>query len=287
MSFALLYEKLNGPLISKKDHRTLTESLENKIANACKLELANENKWHSSFIKKVSARKPGDPRAQIYTLNYDTLFEQAAQSINYIALDGFSFTMPRRFNGSNFDYDIVYREHTRVKSEESYVPNVFQLFKMHGSINWEKDQEGRIVQKDLTNKPCIIYPASQKYEISYEQPYFEMMAHFQRTLRSDGTLLIVVGFGFQDKHVQNAIKEAVDQNPNFHLIIVCYGERKTINKDGEEIFEESGITPELCGGYIDDKFKMPSNVTIFFAKFKDFVDIYPENKSYNNNSIIK
>lgn len=285
LSFALLYEKLNGQILSKDGKNKLTKVLEGKIAEACRLVLADDNKCHREFIKKVAARKPGMPRAQIYTLNYDTLFEQAAQDINYIVLDGFSFTLPRRFNGTNFDYDIVYREHSRIKSEESYVPNVFQLFKMHGSINWEKEADGKVIQKEGTDNPCIIYPASQKYEISYEQPYFEMMAHFQRTLRSEGTLLIVAGFGFQDKHVQNAIKEAVNQNPNFHLIIVCFGMKDAMDESGAKISVDSGITPKLCDGYIDDDFKVPSNVTIFFAKFKDFVDVYPENKSYNNSTL--
>lgn len=283
LSYALLYEKLNGPILSEDGKHELTKELESKIADACKLELAVDNKCHREFIKKVTARKPGEPRTQIYTLNYDTLFEQAAQDLNYIVLDGFSFTMPRRFNGSNFDYDIVYREHSRVKSEESYVPNLLQLFKMHGSINWEMEGDGKIIQKNNTDNPCIIYPASQKYEISYEQPFFEMMAHFQRTLRSEGTLLIVAGFGFQDKHVQNAIKEAVDQNLNFHLIIVCYGTKDSIDPTGRKKKVASGITPQLCDGYIDDDFKVASNVTIFFGTFKEFVEVYPENKAYDDN----
>lgn len=283
LSYALLYEKLNGPILSSDGKNNLTKVLESKIADACRLELADDNKCHREFIKKVTARKPGEPRTQIYTLNYDTLFEQAAQDLNYIVLDGFSFTLPRRFNGSNFDYDIVYREHSRVKSEESYVPSVFQLFKMHGSINWEKEPDGKIIQKDKTDNPCIIYPASQKYEISYEQPFFEMMAHFQRTLRSEGTLLIVVGFGFQDKHVQNVIKEAVDQNPNFHLIIVCYGKKEDVDFSGNKTYVKSGITPQLCKGYIDKNFKVPSNLSIFFGTFNEFVEVYPENKAYDDN----
>lgn len=282
LSYALLYEKLNGQILSS-DGNNLTKELESNIADACRLELADDNKCHREFIKKVTARRPGEPRTQIYTLNYDTLFEQAAQDLNYIVLDGFSFTLPRRFNGSNFDYDVVYRERSRVKSEESYVPNVFQFFKMHGSINWEKESDGKIIQKDITDNPCIIYPASQKYEISYEQPFFEMMAHFQRTLRSEGTLLIVVGFGFQDKHVQNVIKEAVDQNPNFHLIIVCYGMKEDVDFSGNKTYVESGIAPQLCKGYIDKDFKVPSNLSIFFGTFKEFVEVYPENKAYDDN----
>ena len=131
----------------------------------CRLKLDNTNKHHQDFIRKLTARKPSDPRVQLYTTNYDTLFEQAAQRMNYTIIDGFSFSYPRIFNGTNFDHDIVFREHTRIKQEESFVPNVIQLFKLHGSIDWEKVGD-KIYQKEHTERPCIIYPASEKYNSS-------------------------------------------------------------------------------------------------------------------------
>lgn len=112
--------------------------MEKKIADACRLKLDVTNKHHQDFIRKLTARKPSEARVQLYTTNYDTLFEQAAQKMNYTIIDGFSFSYPRIFNGANFNHDIVFREHTRVKQEESFIPNVIQLFKLHGSIDWEK-----------------------------------------------------------------------------------------------------------------------------------------------------
>lgn len=280
LSFTILYEKLNGEIRDKKGN-LLRSKLEKKIADACRLDLDATNKHHQDFIRKLTARKPSDPRVQLYTTNYDTLFEQAAQKMNYTIVDGFSFSYPRVFNGTNFNHDIVYREHTRVKQEESFIPNVIQLFKLHGSIDWEKIND-KIYQKERTEHPCIIYPASEKYESSYEQPYFEMMSHLQTTLRKEGTLLIVAGFGFQDKHIQNAIKEAVFQNPNFHLLIVCYGMQK-ITKDEKEEWVDSGITHQLVPEYVSDDGNVMPNVTVLFSKFKAFVENYPYNDSYDIN----
>ena len=209
LSFTILYEKLNG-VIKDEEGKSLRCKLEKKIADACRLTLDENNRHHQDFIRKLTARKPTEPRVQLYTTNYHTLFEQAAQRMTFTIIDGFSFSYPRIFNGINFDHDVVYRERTRIKNEESFVPNVIQLFKLHGSIDWEKNGD-KIFQKETTEHPCIIYPASEKYESSYEQPYFEMMSHLQSTLRKEGTLLIVAGFGFQDKHIQNVIKEAVLQ----------------------------------------------------------------------------
>jgi hypothetical protein len=163
----------------------------------------------------------------------------------------------------------VNRDRTRIKKEESFAPNVFQLFKIHGSIDWEKIGD-KIFQRDVRpGHPCIIYPASNKYESSYEQPYFEMMAHLQQTLRKEGTLLIVIGFGFKDKHIQNTIREAVTQNPNFHLLIVAFD-------------KSDNLTPDLVDGYITDDGKVKeSNVSVYYSKFKDFVNVVPMNSSYD------
>lgn len=276
LSFVILFEKISNRKLNDFDGQSLKEKLEKQIASACTLQLDESNHHHALFLQKLLARKNSDPRIQLYTTNYDKLFEQAAQNIGATIIDGFSFTLPRRFSGNNFEKDIVYRERTRVKNEESFVPNVFQLYKLHGSIDWEKDEQGSIIQNENTQKPCIVYPASDKYESSYEQPYFEMMAHFQQTLRKEGTLLIVVGFGFKDKHIQNVIKEAVTQNPNFHLLIVCYAQDK-------------GITCELLPDFIkqetEEKIKVIyNNVSILHSTFKDFVENFPMNQSYNTDN---
>lgn len=272
LSFLQLYEKVNQPIKDEED-KSLIEAIEQKIKTACTLSLDETNRHHGDLIAKLSARKPSEPRLQLYTTNYDTLFEQAANQRGFVVVDGFSFSYPRVFRGINFDYDFVYRERTRIKNEESFVPNVFQLYKIHGSVNWEKEADGNIYQKEQVSKPCIVYPASNKYESSYEQPYFEMMSHFQQTLRKDGTLLIVIGFGFQDKHIQNVIKEAVNQNPNFHLLVVCYA-----TENGQEI----GIKRSLAPDFLDENLNPPINVSIIFSRFKDFVNLIPLKSSYLN-----
>ena len=182
LSIVVLYEKLNG-VIKNDVNKSIRACLQQKIAEACTLKLDRNNRHHSDFLRKLTARKPSDPRVQLYTTNYDTLFEQAAMQAGLTVIDGFSFSHPRMFSGVNFDYDIVYRERSRIKPDESFIPNVFQLLKVHGSIDWWKDEDDTIYQKVGVKNPCIIYPASDKYESSYEQPYIELIAHFQQTLR--------------------------------------------------------------------------------------------------------
>ena len=167
-----------------------------------------------------------------------------------------------------FDIDIVNREKTRIKQEESFVSKVFHLYKLHGSLNWEKKGH-EIFQNDNPSDPLLVYPASEKYESSFEQPYFEMMSRFQLALRKENTLLIVIGFGFQDKHIQNVIIEAVEQNPSFQILIVNYNDTKGID------------TLCLKSFFVDEgKKQVKRNVNIVFDNFIDFTKNYPSNNTY-------
>lgn len=265
LSYVILFGKVNTD--KKESVLKLQKKLENKIKELCGLEL-DYSAPHKDFLNKVTARKNNDARVQLFTTNYDTLFEQAANDAGFVIIDGFSFTQPREFSGKWFDLDIVNREKTRLKQEESFVSKVFHLYKLHGSLNWEKENN-KIIQKNNSDEPLIIYPASEKYESSYEQPYFEMMSRFQQALRKEETLLIVIGFGFQDKHIQNVIVEAVEQNPSFQLLIVNY------NTTG-------GISTNNLDRFFIDKIqkKVKRNVNIIFDTFKDFTNNYPENQAY-------
>jgi NAD-dependent SIR2 family protein deacetylase len=164
LSYVILFEKLNGG-IKDVDAVALKKALERKIAEACRLDL-DVAAPHTEFLNKIAARKSSDPRVQLFTTNYDLLFEQASNEAGFIVVDGFSFTQPRRFSGRYFDFDMVNREKTRLKQEESFVSKVIHLYKIHGSLNWYK--EGSIIQqKDTPEEPLIIYPAGEKYESSY------------------------------------------------------------------------------------------------------------------------
>lgn len=268
LSYIILFEKLNGEI--KNDSGVLKEALELKIAEACKLSL-HPQAPHKDFLNKIIARKPSDPRVQLFTTNYDLLFETAANESGFVVIDGFSFTQPRKFSGIYFDLDIVNREKTRIKQEESFISKVFHFYKLHGSLNWFKDAAGNIMQEDKPKKPLIIYPASEKYESSYEQPYFEMMSRFQQALRKENTLLIVIGFGFQDKHIQNVIIEAVEQNPSFQLLILNYSGK-----------DDGGIDTSMLKPFFvnEEKKQVKRNVNIVFSKFSDFTKNYPANNTY-------
>ncbi|CDF79350.1 conserved hypothetical protein [Formosa agariphila KMM 3901] len=242
----------------------IIKTVETVIKINCTLTLP-ENSPHKFFLDKITKRKVTAPRIKIFTLNYDTLFEQAARNSNYTIIDGFSFSIPRKFSGRNFDYDIVSRNSSRVKEEDNFINKVFHLYKPHGSIDWEKNGDD-IYQKDNVEAPLMIYPKDSKYESSYDQPFFEMMSRFQQSLRNDNVLLICIGFSFNDKHIVSAIIEALEQNPSFQLMVV--------NKGIDDWSESFKPFFEAAKNY--------NNIALVDEKFADFAEHYPDLKSYNH-----
>ncbi|WP_430972140.1 SIR2 family protein [Sunxiuqinia rutila] len=256
--------------------KALVSKIEKCIKEECDLVLSG--KYHQKFLDKLLNRNLKYPRVKFFTTNYDRIIEQAAQIANITLLDGFSFTMPRMFSGVNFDYDIVFREKSRINKEESFVPKVMHLYKMHGSLDWIRNDNGnvQICSENDKRDRLLIYPASNKYESSYEQPYFEMMSRFQGYLRQENTLLIIVGFSLYDKHISNVILEAVRQNPSFTLLICNYYP------------EVNGEDERLGGIPLNDiplkEFTKESNVFVVNEKFSDFVENYPSNHIYYQSS---
>lgn len=244
--------------------KTIIESItkiEEVIRECCTLELP-ENAPHIEFVKRITRRKLSDPRAKIFTLNYDTLFEQAAQKSKCRVIDGFSYSEPREFSGSNFDYDFVVREGSRVKEEDNYVPNVVHIYKPHGSMDWQKQTDGTIIIQRGTTQPVIIYPKESKYESSFEQPFFEMMLRFQQEVRKKNALLIVIGFSFYDKHISSIILEALDVNPGLRCLVV------TVNIDSDELSK------------LHEKAKGSHNLVLIEETFSDFARHYPYPTTY-------
>lgn len=259
--------KING---SEKGLSKLKKEIFELIRAHCTIPKPKDNFPHKALLEKLLQRKQTSPRVKIFTLNYDLLFEYAATEVNAIVIDGFSFTIPRTFSGRFFDYDIVQREGSKLKEEDNFIQRVFHLQKLHGSLNWERDIEDKKVRiKENPKNPLIIYPREAKYADSYEQPFFEMMARFQRSLRiNNDTLLVCIGYSFNDKHINAVIEEALNQNPGFRLAVIDPG------FDGDNT---SNSLKEIKKVALDSE-----RVLLTSETFTDFAKHYPEIKTYES-----
>jgi hypothetical protein len=193
---------------------------------------------HADFLRRLARRSSRKVRSKVFTTNYDLCFEYAARQGRYVVVDGFSHTTPQVFDSLYFSYDIVKRDAN--PDSHDFIPNVFHLYKLHGSADWTKNAITGEIEKDPNSPtPLLIYPRNTKYELAFEQPYLEMMAALQAALRQPDTGLLVMGFGFNDNHIAEPILSAI--NSNLHLkVVICdpaLGPRVEggAKKDGAEV----------------------------------------------------
>lgn len=256
--------QLSEGLESDAEVKEFIEKAEKMIVKSCRfvddLPASTPLSIHESFLRKVARRSPRKPRTRLFTTNYDLCFETAASAAGFVMVDGFSHTSPQDFDGVHFGYDIVRRD---LESEApNYISNVFQLYKLHGSVDWDGSKLGKTVKDRNATKPVINYPRLGKFESSYDQPYLEMMSRFQSSMRQPNTGLLIIGFGFNDNHVLQPILSAVRSNVSLRLVVVRPDAETTKN-----------TTVTQLGKWIDEGDK---RITLVAGTFEQLVTVIPE-----------
>lgn len=92
---------------------------------------------HRRFIRKILTRPLNLRRANLFTLNYDTLIEQAADAEGAVLLDGSVGTLRRIFRPESYDLVFYFPAQT-TEGRVHRFDRVLHLYKLHGSINWHR-----------------------------------------------------------------------------------------------------------------------------------------------------
>ena len=140
---ALTTEKTKD--LTPKGLRELLLDIERAIIVSCNVSLppsalvlsGEDLSAHESFLSKLLARDPLQGRARIFTLNYDTLIEQALDRLGAMYWDGFAGTISRRFDPSTYALDWHYPGEVTEGRVRRYDKAV-HLYKLHGSVNWRR-----------------------------------------------------------------------------------------------------------------------------------------------------
>lgn len=197
---------------------------------------------HLAFLSKLVARDSNLGRAHLFTLNYDTLFEQALELLGIQYFDGFTGRADARFDPSVYGLDIYYPGEVaegRVRRFDKFL----HLYKLHGSIHWQvRDGELRARHPDLqdftmyrnldaagkaekltrlsNDFPVVgILPTANKFAQTLTMPFAHLFRSFQIRLSAPQTFLLVLGYGFGDEHVSRIIESAL-MNPSLVMLVV-------------------------------------------------------------------
>ncbi len=199
------------------------------LAQSCSLPregAANALDAYKDLIKKLLTRPLNLKRVNIFTLNYDTLVEQAADATGVVVLDGFVGTIRRFFRPESYEHDIYFPAET-TEGRVHRLDRVIHLYKLHGSLTWVAETPsaenpygvaaGPAAPADLAS--TLVYPTPAKYGETLGMPYADLFRRFASAVVRPQATLIAMGYGFGDDHVNAIIRQALAV-PSFTLAIV-------------------------------------------------------------------
>ena len=166
--------------------------------------------YYTTFYQKLAMRNKDLSRIRVFTTN-----------------NGFSGGLRRFFNPALFNYTWSKRMDTSIDKYEP-IENLVYLYKIHGSINWREStplpgnyfEIEEFPSSDLTSdKACLIYPTPTKQDKSLGAPYVDLFREFQNKLLEPHSVLFVIGYGFNDRHVNDIIYRALATNSTINIVI--------------------------------------------------------------------
>jgi hypothetical protein len=156
----------------------------------------------------------GIPRTapvEIFTPNYDMLFEEAFEQTGVPYFDGFVGSRRAFLDVETMEKDVL-------------PPRWARLWKLHGSVNWRRDDEGNVWRgEESADEGMLIYPSHEKYTQSRQMPFLTMHDRMKAFLNRPGAVLVVCGYSFVDKHFNILMRDGLRGNSTAVIFALCYG----------------------------------------------------------------
>lgn len=189
-------------------------------------------KRYSEFIKVIlqllyhANSRQVTKNINIFTTNYDLFIEKSLDELmkyeSFIFNDGGNGYFNRILDSANYNKSVAYRG-----LNDNYLNELptLSLIKPHGSMNWERNQEDNIlIRKSVVENPVVVKPTGIEGQETFLNNHFhDMLRVFQLELDKPQSILIVIGFSFQDRHIAKMLNRSL-KNPELNVFIFCYSE---------------------------------------------------------------
>ncbi len=164
---------------------------------------------------------------ELFTTNYDLLFEKAMEYLRVPFFDGFVGSVNSFFAPESLEIE------ERASILGIYPPRAWtRLWKIHGSINWQlyKDPiDGRVRIARLSNLDVnpggelVVFPSRDKYMESRKLPFIAFQDRLRKFLNYGEALLVIAGYSFSDVHLNEIIFQGLRSNPRLSVLTLIYG----------------------------------------------------------------
>lgn len=183
----------------------------------------------ASYFKKLSELHHDHTfPLRIFTLNYDLCIERNIDKRHVHR--GFQLLMPdRKWDWKLFEDSAI---------DDNFPEAHIILYKLHGSIDWTRDNAGNLIYLDEPSqidddKLAIIFGTN--YKLQYVDPFLFYAYEF-RKFSLEAKAIICVGYGFADEHINGMIKQVLQSDHRKKLICI-----RPFDYEDKEIAEE-----EIC-----------------------------------------
>jgi len=187
---------------------------------------------HSRFLRRLvgqRARKTCD----LFCLNYDTLLESNLEHLKFSYTDGFQGAENAYFDPSLF-------------TNETDTSPFFRVFKLHGSLNWVRDEKETIRRRPSNDidddQRIVIYPCEQKYLLTQYGVYETLLDLFRKRLRKHypNNKLITLGYSYGDEHINLAIEDSIRDSSSNLTVYSFVGPETNIDNQIDRFSTISG-----------------------------------------------
>tara|TARA_R110001592_G_scaffold89644_5_gene263515 strand:- start:4445 stop:5617 length:1173 start_codon:yes stop_codon:yes gene_type:complete len=187
---------------------SLSQNICNTIRDVVQKDLPLGQNPYSEMVSWINgiSRKYG---VEIFTTNYDLLFEQALERSRTPYFDGFSGAHNAFFDPSSI-------------SKNDLPPRWARLWKLHGSIGWELTENQEVIRVPRSVNASMVYPSHVKYDQTQAAPFSSLFERLKNFLLEPDTLVISTGFSFADAHISSKIIESLSANPSSSLLAFQY-----------------------------------------------------------------
>jgi hypothetical protein len=238
--------------LSREIVKTIEESIKKTLFEKLSLDVPFDNLCNLviwlNFINREHEK-------EIFSLNYDLLFEKALEKVSMPYFTGFIGNVKPFFIPDSVD------DNKGLYVRQSWI----KLWKLHGSLNFKKNLEDKIyIENNISEgyENLLVYPSMDKYLSSRKAPYISYLDRFRKYLLENEKVLIVLGYSFGDDHVNDIIINGLNNNTRLSILVFAYNEETY-----KRVFGILGLYP---------------NVSIYTEK-KKYVNRTETELKYENN----
>ncbi len=158
---------------------------------------------------------------EIFTTNYDFLFELGLEYKEIPYYDGFCGSLRPFFN-------------TESVEDFSFLAKQTKLWKIHGSLGWHFDKDtGKILRDHPDDYDILIYPSNLKYKDSKKQPYESLLDRLSNFIKLGDSILITCGYSWGDEHINSRIISALKTNTTSHVIGLIFDKPESLTRESK------------------------------------------------------